>query len=503
MWRMILRKLTIYLLALFFITSIISASEVIHKQYIENLSSYIQIEPIVSSNGSYQGFIGTNSIDEVVDVYDSLGNIYLSIPLENNVLMSDVRLSNNSDTLVLYVLQDAGWNWDFQNFNIFRITQIIIYNDSVNTYTITPTCNAAYYANGLDDTKGSIYLKRDANYTPTSLVFKAKINTTLHEVTMGITYEEHHTYNEYSIDLLDEIVQSGSINLATCKFDSLDSCGVARNSYYYISVQDDPWNSYTSSSSWFGIYNCDSLLAGKSGGYISLLLSGDFVPQSENDEVIFGGRTEDLLGLREGFNSYWACYRVDNNVVSEVWWRSPPWKYEPYFYSEEKNLIYGIANGLTIHQLDCASGEYTDSVTLDHIMYHKSFLLPFTGSYPFLFGKLEDTIFIYSYNTPTDNQDVELLLPDNYLLHQNYPNPFNPSTEISFMLPQKSFVEIQIYNLLGQRVISLGNKVFPAGSHSVAWNGKSQTGKAVASGIYIYRMKTDDFTDSKKMLLLK
>ncbi len=85
----------------------------------------------------------------------------------------------------------------------------------------------------------------------------------------------------------------------------------------------------------------------------------------------------------------------------------------------------------------------------------------------------------------------------------NYPNPFNPETNILFSLPEASEVNLSVYNMLGQHVITLIDDKLPAGEHIVPWNGTSSTGQPVASGVYFYRIVTDQSTASRKMLLLK
>ncbi len=94
-------------------------------------------------------------------------------------------------------------------------------------------------------------------------------------------------------------------------------------------------------------------------------------------------------------------------------------------------------------------------------------------------------------------------LPTEYSLAQNYPNPFNPSTEIAFDLPKNAHVELSVFNILGQQVTNLLSGDMPAGSHQIMWDGTDSDGGAVASGIYFYRISTDDFSSSKKMLMLK
>lgn len=94
-------------------------------------------------------------------------------------------------------------------------------------------------------------------------------------------------------------------------------------------------------------------------------------------------------------------------------------------------------------------------------------------------------------------------LPSNFDLAQNYPNPFNSSTVIQFALPSASRVQLDIFNILGQKVKSLVDQELPAGVVSVTWDGRNETGNNVASGVYFYRMVTRDFQSSKKLLLLK
>jgi len=89
-------------------------------------------------------------------------------------------------------------------------------------------------------------------------------------------------------------------------------------------------------------------------------------------------------------------------------------------------------------------------------------------------------------------------VPDVFALNQNYPNPFNPSTEIAFDLPVASHVELTIYNVLGQKVETLVDREMEAGSHTVTWNADK-----VSTGVYFYRITAKDFTETKKMLMLK
>jgi len=89
-------------------------------------------------------------------------------------------------------------------------------------------------------------------------------------------------------------------------------------------------------------------------------------------------------------------------------------------------------------------------------------------------------------------------IPTNYLLYQNYPNPFNPVTKITFLIPRRSYVLLNVYDVLGNEVATLVNEEKPAGSYEVKFDGKGFT-----SGIYIYQLAAGNYTETKKMVLLK
>jgi flagellar hook assembly protein FlgD len=83
------------------------------------------------------------------------------------------------------------------------------------------------------------------------------------------------------------------------------------------------------------------------------------------------------------------------------------------------------------------------------------------------------------------------------------PNPFNPNTVIMFAIPKPGEVRIEVFNVLGQKVKTLANEFSKAGYKRVEWDGTDDNGSSVASGVYLYRMTAGDFSETKKMLLLK
>jgi len=98
----------------------------------------------------------------------------------------------------------------------------------------------------------------------------------------------------------------------------------------------------------------------------------------------------------------------------------------------------------------------------------------------------------------------EIIPGSSNILYQNYPNPFNPETTIKFSTTESTEnTEITIYNLKGQKVKTLLNEKLTAGKHSIVWKGKNDNSRKVASGIYLYKLKTKNYSAFKKMMLLK
>ena len=95
------------------------------------------------------------------------------------------------------------------------------------------------------------------------------------------------------------------------------------------------------------------------------------------------------------------------------------------------------------------------------------------------------------------------ILPKDFELFANYPNPFNPTTNIRYSIPVQNHVSLTIYNLLGQKVATLVDQIQQSGIYTANWNGTSDNGIAVSSGLYFYRIEAGNFITTKKMLLIK
>jgi len=104
--------------------------------------------------------------------------------------------------------------------------------------------------------------------------------------------------------------------------------------------------------------------------------------------------------------------------------------------------------------------------------------------------------------TDVENNPITAV-PEKFTLHQNYPNPFNPETTIRFDLATSVFVQLKIFNILGQEVRVLTKRNYTAGSYDLIWNGRDESDSDVASGIYIYQLRAGDLIINKKLVLMR
>lgn len=110
---------------------------------------------------------------------------------------------------------------------------------------------------------------------------------------------------------------------------------------------------------------------------------------------------------------------------------------------------------------------------------------------------------VWSFTTVTTGIDKEEKIPKTYTLNQNYPNPFNPETTIRFQLPELTKVELEIFNILGEKIYTIVKEQKNAGYYQVKWDGRNDFDIQVPAGIYLYRLRTDKFVQIKRMLFLK
>ena len=105
--------------------------------------------------------------------------------------------------------------------------------------------------------------------------------------------------------------------------------------------------------------------------------------------------------------------------------------------------------------------------------------------------------------TDVEETNLKSELPSSFVLHRNFPNPFNPETRIGYDLPIDTPVKLEIFNLLGRKIRILVDATQPPGSYSVIWDGRNDFGRSVASGVYVYQLRTREKVLNRKLLLVK
>jgi hypothetical protein len=145
-------------------------------------------------------------------------------------------------------------------------------------------------------------------------------------------------------------------------------------------------------------------------------------------------------------------------------------------------------------------------IVIDSAFYPPAGIFKFTeqfmaSGFPPVFVK--GTMHVIASPPEKSDSDTDPNVPLNYELSQNYPNPFNPSTTVAFTLKSRGFVDLSIYNVLGQKVKTLVSGELDAGQHEAVWDGTDESGDEVSSGMYFYKIDAGEFVKTKKMLMLK
>jgi len=143
-------------------------------------------------------------------------------------------------------------------------------------------------------------------------------------------------------------------------------------------------------------------------------------------------------------------------------------------------------------------------ILVDYIEDHSGCCRDIIVKDGYIYSAKEQCVNIYYteyYNVSSNNDTVpDVNIPE---LSQNYPNPFNPTTTIRFSIPANGDTELTIYNIKGQKVKTLLNKLLTSGTHSIIWNGQDSNGKSCSSGLYLYKLSTEQTSITKKMILIK
>lgn len=236
----------------------------------------------------------------------------------------------------------------------------------------------------------------------------------------------------------------------------------------------------------------------------------------------FNDRFEELYGMTvEQFKTDFAQFMektdaenleiIEDEAFSDV--MEFPKTVTPSFPSNESpavgtltSMTWSPSNQFSTYTLEVAkdslfSGD-VQKFSVSDTSYHRKALDTETPYYwrvkPTMGSKDGSWSKIYSFTTGLTTSIEESDLPTSFSLSQNYPNPFNPSTQIQFTIPQASHVKIEVFNMLGQSVGVLVNGVRQQGTHSIEFSGDD-----LSSGVYMYRMSTPTYNQSRFMHLVK
>jgi hypothetical protein len=178
---------------------------------------------------------------------------------------------------------------------------------------------------------------------------------------------------------------------------------------------------------------------------------------------------------------------VSGTFVHVVWTDHRDVNYEIYYKrSTDGGISWGADTRLTNDTANSNSSSISISGSVVHVVWQDTR----DGNYE-----------IYYERNPTGNvgiQNISTEIPSAYSLSQNYPNPFNPATNIKFAIPKNEFVKITVFDMLGKEIETLVNEQLQPGTYETNWNASNYP-----SGVYFYKLSAGDFSETKKMLLLK
>jgi len=173
-------------------------------------------------------------------------------------------------------------------------------------------------------------------------------------------------------------------------------------------------------------------------------------------------------------------------------------------------IVGNYTNILVTTWADTADGNNWTLGVNDATMWHEIFILPHAASIAFNFICVSEPdnnsivhYFPQNFEVALGVKETPEVTPATYSLAQNYPNPFNSETWISYEVPVAAKVVLNIYNTEGRLVQSLVNAQSAPGIHRISWNGLSNTGTAVSTGVYLYRLQAGEFSAIRKMVYIK
>lgn len=214
-----------------------------------------------------------------------------------------------------------------------------------------------------------------------------------------------------------------------------------------------------------------------------LELTPGSIPNKGSEKILAGYEISFFAG--NGTNPMWQNGMCGNHMNF-----NSPMKMQIHFTDQQ--LKAGNFNKNTVKI------KYWDNTTNSWVTVNSALLNNSNNTVTFTQNSASNFVILTAEQTATDVEQTKSALPLNYALEQNYPNPFNPSTLISYEIPKAGQVTLKVYDVLGKKVAELINENQNPGKYSIRFNAEN-----LPSGIYIYELRANDFTQSRKMTLLK
>ena len=158
---------------------------------------------------------------------------------------------------------------------------------------------------------------------------------------------------------------------------------------------------------------------------------------------------------------------------------------------------------LTAYDMDIFTGLYESNI--DSLMYYEALDEAFFEGIEISSITEVDLFTQYSFIFVSElsSANKDNFLPKGFVLNQNYPNPFNPVTILSYTLPENSFVNVHVFDMVGRTIKILVSEMQTAGNKVLRWNATDAAGSPVSAGIYLYAIQAGEFRQTRKMVLLK
>ncbi|MCX6163931.1 MAG: T9SS type A sorting domain-containing protein [Ignavibacteriae bacterium] len=332
-------------------------------------------------------------------------------------------------------------------------------------------------------------------------------------------------YNRFKLNLLTDDYYQGIFNSTQSQVEPLDSIfyrivaqdnssnhnidSTSLNKFYiwqfyvvYIgngtSVTSYPFKTYYTDSRTDMLYTASELIS--NGGAISRVIGIGFNVSNVSPQIMtnFNLRIKNTTqNSVTGFNSSgWTNVYPLNYTVDGTGWRYIAFQ-TPFIWDGTSNLLVEIC-------FDNSSFNSNSSVLatpISNMVWHQSQDLPSGNGCNDLTGGSSQPLrpnIAFVMNSILSVKENENSVPRDYNLSQNYPNPFNPVTKINFSIPKKEFVTLKIYDILGREISTLVNEIKSPGNFTIDFNGEN-----LSSGVYFYKLTTGDFSDVKRMILIK